>query len=511
MESRSLPQFVPVRSVLKTKLSLLDGKLMSAFDSSISIAGLTVTVVDAGFSLPDLWQASSRIGNQSKIVTLLSDRMYTEVICGVLEAKALNACQSSEYAWSTSVSPSLSENISSVCETLVSIFTFLRDIIRAPSDLNRRIWGRTVPDLIARFGHCANLAGLESRLVDDNLVPSDVSRRLSGGWDQKQKESEQSKLASLLNEVRQSLLNDPNRISVRLTGVPSKLIKTYVPSTVTVEATKIVSKYMSEDESVLERIIALFIALRQPETCDPKAIDARQAGLFYNDCIYICLGLILSKRTDRTLINLLRSTAAKSISWFIENTAIRAVGYLKLTEKDIDQSLREIDECLKQWTLLHVSKDILDLWSLTLVDPLIKALTRQCVEAGRSNKANGIWSVYRYFVCKVEARVPIDFLKSLVSWTVALRVRIALTGGQSDVDVLEPLPDDELLYEVSRDDFEVLLASNPILHGEPKESIKRMARKFMMKQSGDVSVSPPRKIEQPAAGERTFASLFDRH
>jgi hypothetical protein len=38
-----------------------------------------------------------------------------------------------------------------------------------------------------------------------------------------------------------------------------------------------------------------------------------------------------------------------------------------------------------------------------------------------------------------------------------------------------------------------------------------MARKFMMKQSGDVSVSPPRKIEQPAAGERTFASLFDRH
>jgi hypothetical protein len=377
-------------------------------------------------------------------------------------------------------------------------------------------------------------------MLHRKFIPSDAPRRLIAGWGEIQNQREKARIAVILDEVRKELLNDRNRIPVHLKPLSTRNApKMYIPRTISGVAARLVQKYFVDDVAdCIPQIVSLFIALRQPETCDPKAIDARHAGLFFNDCVYFCLALSLRDQNHHSEILLLRASAGQAISWFIRTTADRAMNILKFNgglvlpdqivdgERAMNASLNELSECSNQWSSLHISEDLVHLWITTLVNPLIRHMTRICVETARvattkgpkpgllysSSKVvtSGVWSLQRSFMQRMEELLSLPKLNRLVNWTVACRVRTALTSAQTDILNLEPLPADEVLYGVVAEDFEMLLHCNPLLQGEHKESFQRLTPRIMCQPvDNPFGVKPP-VDQQQMKNERNFASLFDR-
>jgi hypothetical protein len=95
-------------------------------------------------------------------------------------------------------------------------------------------------------------------------------------------------------------------------------------------------------------------------------------------------------------------------------------------------------------------------------------------------------------------------LAALLSWTVVARIALALSGSQTDIMGLEPWPADEGLYGLTSTGFESLLACNPLLQGESKETFKRLLAQFVA-HGGEMS---PHKAPQ-FPEDRNIAALFN--
>lgn len=492
------------------------------------------------YDINDLWDSAQALNIELLIVTDIANRLYGSVVKNIIGSKCITSCKSSDCDWTANPSHGAQMSAKSISDAILSLFEFLKTHVRPLTELGRRVWVKALPDLVRTFGYSDTLSQFESAMIDRQFIPPDVPRRLASGWEEMKSHDERGRIAAILDEVRNHLLNDKNRLPVHLKPLSTlNAPKAYIPRTISGEAARLVQKYFADDAAdCISEIISLFISLRQPETCDPKAIDARQAGIFFNDCVYLSLVLSLRNQNHQSEILLLRAAAGQSMSWFIRMTADRALNLLKFNggllqpdqiadgERAMNASLKELTECIKQWIALHITDELVQLWTTTLVDPLVRHMTRICVESARIALAkgskpgllyssstvvtSGVWSLQRSFMQRIEEILPLPILGRLVNWTVACRVRTALTSAQVDIMHMDPLPADEVLYGVTAESFEALLHCNPLLQGESKDSFQKLTSRIMS-QSADNQYNLIAPVDHHKPGnEKNFAALFDR-
>lgn len=125
---------------------------------------------------------------------------------------------------------------------------------------------------------------------------------------------------------------------------------------------------------------------------------------------------------------------------------------------------------------------------------------------------SGLWQVFSKFLNSVEKMIAPQVTDVMNSIKVARRIRTALSGSPVDInDLKEPLTLGDGSYQVSRDGFEALLQTNPLLQEESKESLKAFVVKIVIPETEGITAggsSPERKAA--VIGEKDFGALFNR-
>jgi hypothetical protein len=536
--------FRTIDSIMASKISCLRGRIGDVLRESYSFGSQGFSVHCVEYSTFDVWESIVVLAVQEESLRWLATKALAFLV-DLLSFKYGLAISASEYEWSYSRTGNSMDKMSSQRDAILSFFKFLQQHVppELTPVLGRMIWVGLRPNLVRLHGISTGLVDLEESLIADSVLPSDIERYFQKQINSFSSEGEMSRTAAVLTAVRKSLLSDVNRVSVQLNGIKKdkSMQNIYVPAYVSKGATRIASDYFQDDEykTVAPRIISLFIALRQPEFSDPDALDARHATLFFNDCMYLSLALAVCGFGLGSDISLLRSTASKSINWFIQSVKERAVSHLRASgglldsaeisdsEDSIYQCFAELSICSKEWKDLQIPSDVFEVWLATMIDGTMRKMCRLSVETARtaisksertSEKLftgsvvvnSGLWIIHRKFSEEVQnMELPREILSRMVSTTVQDRIRIALTTSESEILAMTPLPDDPLLYGLSSEGFEAILRCNPILQGEAQETWSRLAC-CMMSRSNQISQAFQKQKLQTDEGSR-FAAIFERH
>ena len=488
--------------------------------------------------LRELWQAARRLSILDETLRYLSKKSVDLVLCDLVLSKSSHCLEATDLEWSVSEHrESVSAIQSSASECIISFAAFMGRWIEPSliSDFGRRVWGLLVPILSKSWGNCEEAGLLEASLIDMGFLPISTPRTLQERWQSQRSLNEKASTAAVLSNIRDKLSADINHVPVHvnLRGKELALKGTYVPVTVSREAARIVSEYFQRKENavLIPKILALFILLRKPEMSDPHAVNPRHAALFFNDCTYLCLALAVSGFALEKEIRLLRSEAGRSMIWFLSTVKARAASHLKTSggllknseiadaEESIYRCFAELNACAKDWLALHIPAEIAGSWMLTLLEAVMKRMTSLSVESARdavskSTKAgtvvnSGLWSVHKTFMEEVKSlSLSQADTPHRIAWLITDRIRCALTGSETDIMRLEPLPDDEGLYGISGKGFEAILRCNPILRPESNESWSRLASRLMVQDSSSMDSSTHQS--QSNSQEKSFASLFER-
>ena len=538
--------FESLKSVFRAKQALIRARFLQVCDQTFVISEGRVRIGTSEWGdTNELWSFTKQISIEEELVNNLVASSWEQVMNILIRLKTMVTVNSSLNEWSFSAgrrANTESESLKSICESIISFFSFMEGFMDHESAhlFGRKLWARVVPLVLKTNGRCSReLNWLESTVIGGKLVPSDISRVLASQWEKEELEKERHSITVILSKVRDNLVHDLNRATIHLNRLPSKNLQSYIPETVTKEASRIVCDYVqseSVDSKVISKIVSLFIVMRQPELSDPDAVNPRHSALFFNDCAYLALALCLSGRGLSAEIHLLRSIAGKSMAWFLNVVKDRAASHLRASgglletpqigdsEDSIFQCFAEIRNCTKDWKAVRVPTDISDVWISTMLDAIMKKMTKLCIEAAKtavtksSSKTGGIlssssatvfvtsglWSVHKRFIEEINSlNIPRDFMKQQVSWMVTDRISTALTASDFDIMSLDPLCDDQMLYGISWDGFEAILHCNPILQRDTNDTLRKLASRLMIRDDpvGQMHVRKPEG--------RNFAALFD--
>ena len=538
-------------AIYKTKVSLVKAGIQAGFSDALTIASGSIRVESSLEDIANLWSCAARLGMVSTIASDLAAKVSDMILDRIVLCRSIQPVGLTDSEWSFMPGPSTRTDLKSIVDAVGSLFEFLAKVIPSEiyvSEFVRRCWIPFTRELVRAYSVSAELAQLEASLALRGLLPTDIPMRLASGWEESQKTQQHSLLNSTLAELRSRLLADVNRKTVNININKGQEFKSAViPRTVSAEAVNIARSYLPDPHfhATVPAIVSLFTTLRQSEFVDPKGLNARNAAIFFNDCIYLTIALSLtSEKAFTSDILLLRSAASRSMSCFIKAVAGRAVAHLaesasgswdlglgnqqqaSAADGAVKSSIAEISACIKEWQALEIDESVQALWTAMLVERVTREINRLAVIAAKaavaasrsaakgilmSSSSSGlvnsaVWSVYRKFAQAVEALLTAQRLAVLNAWRVALRVRVALCGNQPDIVSMQPLTSDEDLYGISNEGFHTLLACNPLLQGESRDSLSHLADKLMMSGMEDGGNSPKRGIGE----ERNFAALFSR-
>ena len=536
-EAKSLIQFSPVIGLFRAKQALVRTGVKAAFSQSFVFSCGSVRVETHLYDVASLWLAAQRMHIAPDILKYLAGNVTDHILNQLLAHKSVHSCQSSETEWLVTFPSLPASNVASVSDAIVSLFVFLVQHVPLLAELVRICWIPFAPQLEKLFGVSSSLSELEQQLLNQQLLPADAPTRLISAWAKVQEDRDSHELVSALSDTRSRLLADVNRRTVHLRIPRSDLLKTtVVPTVVSAEAVRIANTYFATNPRIVSNVVSLFKALRHPSNVDAKATNARHAGIFFNDCVYLCLALaLLPNSSFQPEIVLLRSAASKAVSAFLNRVAERAVGRLaggfkgglgeqkqvRDAEMAIQHCISEISECNVDWKSLSMDPSVVSMWNSVMLDAVMKEMIKIATDVARaavsssksvkgllssstSTVSSGLWSVFRKFTESVTALMQETDLAALLSWTVVARIALALSGSQTDIMGLEPWPADEGLYGLSSTGFETLLACNPLLQGESKETFKRLLAQFVA-HGGEMS---PHKAPQ-FPEDRNIAALFN--
>lgn len=546
-EAKTLRQYAPVIAIYKTKVSLLKAGILAGFQRTFIVQDHLISMDSSVYDGMTLWDCACKLMLEDSVLTDLVGKIQRCLVVHIPTCRSFRVTASTfELTSGQAVS-----DATTVSTVTLSLFSFLSHIVPASvfGDFSRKLWVPLAQKLIkAGGGYSAQLGDLETSLVQKSLIPHDVPRNLAEGWKKAHCNQMQSAISGNLAKVRSRLLVDVNRKSVHL-PVSQLTESQFLPRVVSLEATVIAKEYLdppSVSREIVSKVVALYCALRQPEFTDPNGTNPRNASLFFNDCLYFTVAFSLTERIDfSSEILLLRSAASRSMSAFLSAVSSRAIAHLtgasdrawsqglannsqvSVAESSISHSIAELTACIREWKTLGVQAELISVWTLMALDPVIKEMNRLTVVCAKSavsasKKAGGIlmssssspvisaiWSVYRKFVQLVQDEVlPSEESGDVLnSWAAAKAIRKALCGNQSDISSSEPLAQDEEQYGVARVGIDSLLACNPLLQGYSKESFKSFGDRLMLTVTDDIRTDPSRKV---SASEKDFASLFSR-
>ena len=537
-DAKRLSQYVPVISLFKTKAALVRAGLRTALTNAFVFSDGSVRVATDIYDIEALWNASDCMQITTEILTSLAGAIAEHIFKPLMTFKTARPASASDCEWSVTFPSLPSVSVEAVAEAIESLFKFLVPHVPHLPELVRRSWVPLAPQLENLFNISASLAALEQRLVDQGLLPADAPRRLISSWDKHERDRSSTLMTAALSDVRSRLVADVNRKTTHLRLQKSdRLRNTFVPRVVSAEAVRIANTYIANpsEAGVIANIVALFIMLRQPEFADPKSSNARHAGVFFNDCAYLSLALAVVPHSQfQPEIGLLRSAASRAMSGFLRRVAERGVHHLAdglkgaLTDQRqvsdalfaIQQCIGEVSECNMDWKALDIDPSVVGLWNSTMLDAIMKdmiKLTTVCAKSAIAGSKSvkgllsssqttnsGLWTVFRKFTEAAESLVPDKDRGALLTWAVVSRINIALSGTQTDIMGIDPWPSDEGLYGLSTQGYENLLACNPLLQGESKETFKRLLARFVIPTD---DISPKKAPQFPE--ERNFAALFN--
>lgn len=543
LELQSNPQFDALSALYNVKSVFIRKHILDAFMKCFSFRMGGLSVCPSDTEITDLWQAASRVNITDQILVNVARSSIDSVLLNLVRSKVGHTLQATDTEWSLIESRHDTCSLQANCGYIISFSAFMGRWIGESliADFGRRVWTALVPAITKYWGQCEEATQLEAALIDMGFLPAQTNRIIFEKWQAAVALKYKVSAAAVLAKVRDNLSADVNRVPyhVNLRGKDSALKGTYVPTAVSKEVVHIASDFFQSKENadVVPKIISLFILLRKPEMSDPDAVNPRHAALFFNDCTYLSLALAVSGLGLAQEIGLLRSTASKSITWFLNTVKVRSASHLRTSggllenqqiadaEDSIYRCFSEINLCVRDWTGLRIPTDISNAWKAILVEAIMKRMTVLSVETardalGRSTKTGGIlsgsttyivnsglWTVHKTFMDEVKSlNLPQDDTSHRIAWVVTDRIRLALTGSEVDIMRAEPLPDDEMLYGISAKGFEAVLHCNPILRGDAK-SCTKLASRLMIQELSAMDVDGPGSI---SSNERkNFAALFE--
>jgi len=529
-----LKQYAPVYSIFQAKSSLVKEGIHTSFESVFIITPNSIRIDTSVADPRDLWECASRMGIESVIASTLASKMTECIFSPILCLKSIKSVTSTDFELAFAAGST--DDPKSISDLLGAIFTFLPRFLS--TSICRRVWIPLAPRLSKVFGYTETLANLENEVFQATGIPSDAPRYLVAGWDSLQKNMSESITNSALSDLRTRLLADMNRKTVHLNLNHAKQFQaTYIPRSVSFEVLKMVQQHFKAPSSgeVISKLMALFTTMRQPEFVDPRGLNPRNAGIYFNDCVYLTLALSLLKDLNMTPdIVLLRAAASRAISFFTRAVSNRAVQHLlessdgswaqglitsqqvSIAEAACHNALGEIIGCSREWKALEIDAQVCDLWTAMIVDSIIKEMNRLALVSAKSAIGSkpgllkstgpinsGIWSVHRKFTQDIIQLLNADALSVLNSWRVTIAIRTALCGNSADINNAHPISDPDTLGGLSKNGIESLLACNPLLQGETKEKLGKYAEMLL---HSEVSDSSDKKMND----ERDYGALFSR-
>lgn len=510
VEASELKQCAPAIALYKTKLGLVRLGVRNAFLAVLKFEDSAIFVNrESLYDTPSLWMAANTLKIESvivsdivKSVSGLFDKMMKQPI----------AFSTDEYVWRYKPVDEQSR-VATVCEGFLSLINFLKVTFfvslggdRVFSEFGKRIWPG--PKLVKEFGLCRELVDLEAAAVQVGF--SGIPVKIANEYSRSLVNEKQQKNGKILSEIRVKLLADVNRKIRKLDKSPETAeIKgfKFIPNMVSVEVGRIPSAYLKNaDSELIKSIISMFCLLRQTQYVDPKGINARMMGIFFNDTIFLSVALtMLGKYPEE--ISMLKVASQRSTTSFVNSVVARSIerllhyrdkswdlgltnkAQLALADRDVNDTLMQIAACVSDWKTVEIDPEIMCLWASMMLEKIVREMNKLAVETAKraAGAPSAVSELYAKFLNSIEKMLPPNVLGAMASVRLGQKIRTALAKSLTDInDIKDPLVTDEFLYgTITRDGFEALLKVNPLLNEESKESIRELSGKFMVANSQD--------------------------
>ena len=403
VEAKELRQYAPVIAVYKTKLTLVKSGVQKAFADLVDFSKeRTVLIKSSPYDTPSLWMSASKLRMENVILSDIATRVTKSILDEIVKHNQV-VFASSEARWSFAGKPEATElDLHSVCECIVSVMNFLKGSVfvalggdRILTEFGRRVWPSLSAGLLKKFKASQELCNLEVGLIQIGLIPSEAARKLSAEWERSLADTKARDKSKILAEVRSRLLADVNRKIRKIdkTGPLGKF--KFVPDMISVEVSRFPGEYFRENGDLIPSIISLFCLLRQTQYVDPKALNARMAGIFFNDTVFLTLALSMIPEGGKKYqpeLSLLKSAGQKSTEAFLGAVVARAHERLlafrdrswdlglttqkqfQQAEKDINDALTQVIACINEWRSVMIAPEIISLWATIMIERIVRQM-----------------------------------------------------------------------------------------------------------------------------------------